>query len=189
MTIQAGQRNVVAGQSVAVPIWMINGTDVANINFEVRYNPAVAVAEGAIQRGSFFPGLVQGNAGESGIVRIGAAQTTASSGTASIAWVRFNAVGRPGDRTDLSLSVSTINNPGGATLTIDKVDGLVQIVDANGILPGDCDGNGRVTEADALCALQMSVRLIPAQMTLDLDRDQNVTSRDATLLLQKAIGK
>lgn len=54
---------------------------------------------------------------------------------------------------------------------------------------GDCDGDGRMTALDARCALEMSVQLTPVQIALDMDESKDVTSRDATLILQRAVGK
>ena len=45
MALQAGQRWVVPGAMVNVPVWLVNGTDIANINFNVTYDPAVVVPE------------------------------------------------------------------------------------------------------------------------------------------------
>lgn len=58
-----------------------------------------------------------------------------------------------------------------------------------GILNGDCDGSGVVNELDALCALEMSVGLRPPRLFVDSDKSGDVTSRDAVLILQRAVGK
>lgn len=190
MTIQGGQRNVVAGDTVWVPFWMIRGDNVANINFEVRYDSQVVTAIRGVSRGSFLgAALGQANTEESGIVYIGYAQTSGTSGTGTIAYVNFQAVGVPGDVTELAITVTTLNDPDGSVLSIDRINGLVRIVDENGLVPGDCQGDGRLNEADALCALQMSVRLVPPRLTLDLDNDSAVTSRDSTIILQRAVGR
>jgi hypothetical protein len=188
MTLQGGQRNVRVGQEVYIPVYMINGANVANINYELTYNTAVAAAQRDVKRGSFFASsLGQANTEQPGIVRVGNAQTGGENGTGSVSWIRFRATGRPGERTDLKLAVSTINDPAGATLRIDRIDGLIQIVDENGLLPGDCPtaANGRLDLDDALCALQMSVQLIPISLTMDMDKDGNVTSRDSTIIQQR----
>ena len=190
MTLQAGQRNVVAGGEVWVPVWMIKGANVANLNFEMAYDTGVVAAVRGVNRGSFFStALQQANTEEAGIARFGYAQTTGENGTGPVAWIKFKAVGRPGDRTSLRLSVTSLNEPGGSIVPIDRIDGLVQIVGPDGMLPGDCDGNGILSEVDALCALQMSVKLVPESLVLDLDKNQAVNSRDSTLILQKAVGK
>ena len=45
------------------------------------------------------------------------------------------------------------------------------------------------TTADALQALQMSVKLLTEDNRLDLDKDGQVTSNDARLILQQALNK
>ena len=62
------------------------------------------------------------------------------SGTGTVAWIPFRVVGQPGDRTALTVNVTTINAPNGTTLQIDRVDGQILVVDQNGLVPGDCDG-------------------------------------------------
>ena len=52
---------------------------------------------------------------------------------------------------------------------------------------GDCDGDGRITWADAMCPLEMSVRKKPVDTAMDINRDGKVDSRDAVLILQRAV--
>lgn len=190
MTLQAGQRQVVEGQLVNVPVWLLNGADVANINSTVGYNASVATPEGDLIKGNLLDNaLFSANTGDTGIIRAGFAQTSGIDGTGTVAYIPFRAVGQPGDRTALDVAVSTINDPDGTVLTIDRIDGQILIVGADGVTPGDCDGDGALTEVDALCALQMSVQLIPERLVLDLDTDSQVTSRDSVIILQGAIGK
>ncbi len=58
-----------------------------------------------------------------------------------------------------------------------------------GALLGDCDGDAKISELDALCALEMSVRVRAILLVMDMDGDGNVTSRDAVIVLQKAVGQ
>ncbi|MGB8647113.1 MAG: hypothetical protein WCF84_17885 [Anaerolineae bacterium] len=53
---------------------------------------------------------------------------------------------------------------------------------------GDCDGDGKLTELDALCALEISVGLRPSSPQMDMDGDGSVTSRDAVIILRNAVG-
>ena len=115
--------------------------------------------------------------------------------------------------------MSTINAPGGALLNIDRIDGEVLIYNKDGTFPsppppdnggspvqpwgggspalpsppnmqqGDCDGDGSLTELDALCALEISTQLRPSAPLMDVDNSGDVTSRDAVLILQRALGK
>jgi hypothetical protein len=187
MTLQAGQRRVVEGDLVYVPIWLINGTNVANMNFNILYDDTVAFPEGDILLGSVLGrALFDSNTGQSGIIRAGFAQTTGLYGTGSVAYIPFRALGRAGDLTGICLELTIINDPSGTAVTIDRIHGAVQIVGPDGLVPGDCNNDGKLTQYDAFCALQMSVKLRPEQMVLDLDGDGEVTSRDATIILQQA---
>jgi hypothetical protein len=188
MLIQVGQRNVRAGGEVSIPVWMSNGADIANINYEVKYNAGVAVAvPGGVSKGSFFAGaLQQANTEPAGTVRVGNSQTKGENGTGSISYIKFKATGRAGQKTDLTVTVTAINDPSGKALVIDRIDGLIQIVDAQtGLLPGDCSGKGYLDTSDAVCALQMSVGLRPVDLVVDLDASGDVTSRDSTLIQQQ----
>jgi hypothetical protein len=191
MTIQAGQRQVVAGGTVWVPVYLLRGDNVANLNYEITYNSGVADATGGDPvAGSLLGGrLFRANPGDPSIVRVGFAGTSGVSGTGTVTWILFRAVGQPGDRTELSVTVSTINQPDGTVPAIDRINGMVIITDAGGLVPGDCDGDGTVTEFDARCALEISVDLRPSIPALDLNADNDVTSRDATLILQRATGR
>lgn len=188
MTLQAGQRRVVAGGLVLVPIWLIKGANVANVNYDVTYNAAVARPEGTIAKGNLLgSALLSANPSQSGLIRVGFAQSAGLSGTGTVAYVPFRAVGKAGDRTALALAVTTINDPSGTTLTISRIPGEILIVGADGLVPGDCNGDGRLDAVDALCALEISVGSRPVTSTLDMDKKDGVTSRDATIILQTIV--
>jgi hypothetical protein len=188
MTLQAEARRVGAGQTVTVPVWLHRATDVANMNVVVRYDANVVVPAGELLAGNLLSNaLFTGNANEMGTIRLGFAGTRGISGTGTMAYLPFRAVGRPGSRAPLQLTITTANDLQGSELAVDCVDGEVLVVGPDGLVPGDVDGDGRLTELDALAALQMSVRLIPERLTLDVDGNQQVTSRDATIILQRAV--
>jgi hypothetical protein len=56
-------------------------------------------------------------------------------------------------------------------------------------LPGDCDGDGELTAADALCALKMSVGNREEDLKMDMDKNDLVTSGDARILLRLVVGR
>ena len=187
MTLQAGRRRVTSGALVDVPVWLINGTDVANVNFTVAYDGSVARPEGDLGKGNLLENtLFSSNTADAGLIRVGFAGQSGLSGTGTVAYIPFRAVGQPGRRTTLHLQVTTINDPGGATLAIDRIDGAIEIVGPTGQTVGDCNGDGKLNEVDALCALRMSVNLMPANNVLDMDQSNDVTSRDAAIILQRA---
>jgi hypothetical protein len=190
MAIQAAQRQVGVGELVDVPVWLIKGNNVANINYELTYNANVARPEGTIRKGYLLDNaLFSVNPNTSGIIRVGFAQATGINGTGPVTYIPFRATGKVGDRTPLSLAVTTINNPTGATLAIDRIPGEIVIVGPGVLTPGDCAGDGGpLTMFDAMCALQMSVKLISTRLVMDLDRSGDVTSRDAAIIAQKYTG-
>lgn len=188
MTLQAGQRRIVAGDIALVPVWLINADNVANLNFDVTYGASVARPEGDMQRGSLMANtLLSTNPNESGVIHVGFARTSGLFGTGSVVYIPFRAVGKAGDRTPLTLAVTTINDPTGRVPAIDRIHGEIVIVGPDGLVPGDCDGDGWLSELDALCALEISVKLKPPLAALDIDHNNEVTSRDATLILQQAV--
>ena len=188
MVIQVGQRRVLSGEFVFLPVWLIRGDDVANVNFETRHDPSVAVTEGEVLRGNLLDGaLFSANPEDAAITRVGFADTGGVNGTGTVAYVPFRAVGPPGSFTEVNIEVTAINAPSGADLVISRINGMIEVVGPGGQTQGDCDGDGRLTAVDALCALQASVGLIPESPALDADNDSEVTSRDAIVILQEAV--
>ena len=194
-TIQAGLWRVRAGEVVTVPVLLRKAERVANINFEVTYDAAVVGVVGfdgggPVRLGSFMDGsLLQYNTNQPGVVKIGIARRSGRTGDGQISLIRFVARGKPGDASPLTLLVTTVNAEDGTKLDAQRLHGRIEIIRADEAVPGDCDGNSRLDEGDALCALQMSVQLRPPTAALDVDGAAGVTSRDAALILQGAIGR
>lgn len=67
----------------------------------------------------------------------------------------------------------------------DLVDGEVDIKDPGQGVQGDCDGDGQLSIADAICAMKMSVGLMPTNKNLDITGDGQVTSGDARVIIQR----
>ncbi|MGB8647363.1 MAG: cohesin domain-containing protein, partial [Anaerolineae bacterium] len=216
MTIQAAQRQVIAGDLVLVPVWLIKANNVANMNLQITYDAKVVKPEGTLNKGDLLDNaLFNVNPNPSGNILGGFAQTSGISGTGTVLNIPFRAIGKPGDHTPLNVTVTTINDPGGSKLDIDRISGEIWIYDKDGkltgappttnapptsnglpeppappnMVQGDCDGDGHVTELDALCALEMSTGIRASRPLLDMDGDGNVTSRDAVIILQKAVGQ
>lgn len=212
MSLEAPRRLGLPNDLVLIPITLNNAANVANLNFEVEYDPAVIRAEGNLVKGNLLDNaLFSGNPATPGLVRNGFAQTSGLSGTGTVVNIPFRMIGKPGDKSPLALNVTTINDPNGGVLTIERIPGEILITNADGTLPGsggtgtgtggntggsngggippgDCDGDLHVTELDALCALEMSVKLRAVQLIMDMDKSGDVTSRDAVIILQRAVG-
>ncbi|HQL73719.1 MAG TPA: dockerin type I repeat-containing protein, partial [Phycisphaerae bacterium] len=189
MTLQAGVRKVPAGQTVTVPVWLINAA-AANMNFNVHYDRSVATpASPAIKGNLLDKAMFEANTGEAGIVRVGLAQGKDLSGTGTVTQIPFKAVGQPGDKTALRLEVIKAANAQAANAPVGVIHGEILIVGPDGEVPGDDNGDGVLSAGDALSALKMSVKLIPSKTCMDMDKDGQVTSNDAMLILQKVVGK
>lgn len=189
MTLQAGIRKVPAGQTVTVPVWLINAA-AANMNFNVHYDRSVATpASPAIKGNLLDKAMFEANTGEAGIVRVGLAQGKDLSGTGTVAQIPFKAVGQPGDRTAIRLEVIKAANAQAANAPVAVIHGEILVVGPGGEVPGDDNGDGVLSAGDALSALKMSVKLIPSKTCMDMDKDGQVTSNDAMLILQKVVGK
>ncbi len=196
MALQAGQRRVPQGALVYVPVYLLNGANVANMNFNLIHDSSVARPEGDLIQGWLLgQSLFEYNTGEPNRIRVGFAQQAGIYGTGPVTYVPFRAVGQPGSRTDLCLEVTTVNDPNGTVLLTDRIHGFVEIVNpdgsgpsgpGSGVVQGDCIPDGVLDERDAACALQMSVNLRPPQPWIDMDGSGDVTSRDATIVLQQA---
>ena len=209
-TLEADRKQARPGEVVQVYVRLRNPGGVANMNYELRYDPAVARPEGEAVAGNLLRGraLFQANPGERGRIRIGFAGSDGLERDGTVTVIPFRAVGQPGTRTALTLAIPVTEGAQGQALSIARVDGAIEILrgagggadgrggDAaggggtgggggdGGRLP-DCNGDGRITSLDADCALGMSVRARPVDLGLDADDDGQVTSGDARILLQR----
>lgn len=209
MSLQAPRRLALPNDLLLIPITLNNAANVANLNFDLAYNAAVIRPEGNLVKGNLLDNaLFSANPSQAGLVRNGFAQTSGLSGTGTVVNIPFRIVGKPGDKSPLELQVTTINDPNGGTLKIEQIAGEIVITNSDGTLPGDggngtgggnpkpaipqgdCDGDLRVTELDALCALEMSVQLREGLAIMDVDNSGlPITSRDAVIILQRAVGQ
>ena len=189
MRLEAEHRRVSEGELVHVPVWIKHAVDVANINFEVYYDAGVVRPEGEVIQGNLLgKAIFSANPREQQRIRVGFAQTSGLTGTGTVAYLPMRAVGPPGSKTPLHLEVVAIDNPGGVPLSIERIDGSIEIVGPGGHVPGDCDGDGQITAADAMCALNISVGNMENDMKFDVNGDGRVTSGDARVILKTAVG-
>jgi hypothetical protein len=225
MTLQAARRFVFAGETVRVPVWLIKSQNVANLNFGITYDSSVIQPVGDVGKGNLLDNaLFTANPNSSGQILVGVAGTQGiQNDVGTLVEIPLRVVGKPGDVSPLLLNVTTINDPNGSVLEIDRLAGEIVIVNDDGTVPpfggggaggtgggagggasgggatggtspggiqnGDCDGSGALNELDALCALEMSTGLRTVRLFVDMDASGDVTSRDAVILLQRAVGQ
>lgn len=183
--LQANRVRVKQGDTVRVRVDLWNAVNISNMNFALEYDSQVAQPTETPIKGSLLSGVrLEANPGGRSVL-VGFADESGINGTGSVVYVPFRAVGRPGDRTVVSPEITTVNDPDGGTPSVYTIPGEILIVDEDGFQPGDANGDGEINELDALDALKMSVRLIPIQLQADVDNNGEVTSRDATLIMQR----
>ncbi|MBE3133498.1 MAG: FecR domain-containing protein [Acidobacteria bacterium] len=199
-TIQIGTRRVAAGDTVTVPVWLIEADRLASLNVSVTYQPNVVASAGAIAKGNLLDrAMFEGNPQERGTIYLGLVQKEGISGTGTIAQIPFKAVGAAGSKSPLVATVTSSNASTGERAMLITVSGAIEILGSGNTgpdttpgpraVPGDADGDEALTAADALLALKMSVRLVPLRLTADMDSDGQVTSNDARLILLKVVGR
>lgn len=184
--LQANRVRVREGDTVRVRVDLWNARNISNMNFVMKYDGSVAVPIENPVRGSLLANIrLEANPDDRSGVLVGFADEAGISGTGSVVYVPYKAMGRAGERTDVTLQITTVNDPSGGEPDVYEIPGEILIVDENGFLPGDTTGDGVVNELDARDALRMSVKLIPVQWQADVDENGEVTSRDATLIMQR----
>ena len=187
-TLKADRRQVKVGGTVAVPIWLLGRGDLGNLNFEVAYDASVVRPTGKAIKGNLLGrALFESNAAPRGRMKIGFAARGPVSGDGTIAQIRWQAVGRAGARSPLTLTVTRADRSSGGAVRVGVIHGEILLLNAQDRVPNDVNNNKVVDAGDALEALKMSVDLIPEDLICDADKDGTVTSNDARLILKQAL--
>ena len=145
LAVRVGTYRVRVGESVLVPVAMVNPQQVSvtNLNVEVGYLSDVVRVDGALVPGPLFGGaLVQTNAAATGRVLIGVAKPAGAegeTGSNTLSSIRFTATGGVGARSPLTVKVAIINGPDGARLAAEERSGEIEIVGPDGGRAGDWD--------------------------------------------------
>lgn len=186
-TVKIGKVKVKAGENVTLPVEVFKPTDVSSLNVEIGYSATVAnVKEKPVAGELKGNRLFEANHGESGVVLVGLAGSAPLNSDGQLAVISFTAVGKPGEKTPLTVKVTSANLSSGGPVTAATIDGELEIVSQS---PGDINSDGVVDPRDALDALKMSVRLLPINLAADMDGNGAITANDARMILLKAVGK
>lgn len=214
MTVAVCSIHAKPGDTVSVPVWLVNGSDLANVNAEISYDASKVQAAGSAGKGGFLgKALFAANTADKGKVRLGFAQSSGVSGTGQMATIPFKVSGSAGQRVPLRVAITTANAPSGSGLSVGAMHGEIIIGGASsssGSGSGTSGGSAapipvaptppattgatappkpKLTALDALTALKMSVGLQTADMKYDLDTNKQITSNDARLILLNVVGK
>lgn len=188
--IQVAKRSVLSVAKVVVPVWLVKGSQLGSLSFNVTYDTAVAQAVAPVTKGNLLErASFQANPNERATVRVATAASGDFGGpnTGTVALLTFQAKGKPGSRTTLHVDVTAAS--GTSPQSIAKIDGELAVIGQTAVVPGDSDKNGKLTARDANQALKMDVRTLPENRVLDVDNSDKVDSTDARLILRKVVEK
>ena len=189
----AESRTAAPNSTVQVPIRLDKASSIGSMNFVLTYNAQVLKVN-KVDSGSLVSGaLFTPNFKTPPQVRFGLATSGGISGSGSVAYIEFQVIGAAGSSSPLALSEVDTTDTSGKSVTVTTQNGTVTVASgaaggAGGKMKGDYNGDGKVTELDALAALKMSVKLLPEDLTLDMDGNGKVTAEDARLILKQALG-
>jgi hypothetical protein len=213
--LEAGKAIVRKNQMVSIPIYLRHSgatphsTGLASLNFEVSFNDTVAVTLPHPERDRNSPSLetdappdavrgnllgrsalIAGNKQTEGRVLFGfASNANVLPGRGqpgeTITEVFFQAIGAPGDYTNLNLKVTMASDTHGHAVPIETINGWIKIYAAGSrIKPCKSRSKPAINALDAYRALLMSVARIETDPWLDVNRDDDVDSTDAALILR-----
>ena len=184
MELQVCHIDAKPGASVVVPVFLLKSVDLAALNFELSYDPAVIKLA---SNPTFGPIKILGaifavNTNQAGDLRLGFAAKTGVAETGVFLSVPFTVVGPTGSRTALGLKVTSANGGNGAAEKVLVAPGDL-VVEAPPPPPPV------FTALDANRALAMSVGMQAPDLKYDLDKDGQITANDARLILQQVVGQ
>jgi hypothetical protein len=108
----------------------------------------------------------------------------------TVAVLKFKAVGAPGSKTPLTLTVDKIANDAREKVPVKVIDGSIEIVkDTKELVKGSCYGNAKLGIEDVRCALAMYVGKKAESENMDMDGDRRVTPTDASMILQLVLDR
>lgn len=168
-----------------LPIRISDAENIGNMDITLTYDDsilsALALTTGAITSNSLFMHNI-----EPGIINISLVDSDGINGDGSIAIITFEVIGDEGDISPLILS-ALANDRDAAVINMEIMNAYFSVEDEES-LKGDVNGDGKITSADALLALQMAVGLIEEDLVADMNNDGKVTSLDAAMILDIATG-
>ena len=186
-TLVAESRTATPNSTIQVPIRLNNAGNIGSMNFVVTYNPQV-LRVNRVDSGSLLSGaLFTPNYQSPPEVRCGVATSGGVNGSGTMAYIEFQVIGTAGSSSPLTISELSSGDASGQSITVNSQNGTVTV--ATSKLKGDYNGDGKLSEVDALAALRMSVKLLAQDLTLDMNGDGKLTAEDARLIIKKALGK
>jgi hypothetical protein len=185
-TLTFESRSKASGSTVQIPLTLSGAQEpIGNMDITLSYDSSVLMAKkvtkGTVAANASFDSNI-----ETGTIRIALFDNQGFSGDGSVIITEFEVIGDEGSTSPLDiLDIMANRASDSAALDIGTQNGVFTVL---GELKGDCDGDGKLTVNDALCALQMAVDNKAENLVMDMNGDGKVTSVDARRILRIALG-
>jgi len=183
--------------TVTIPIIVSEATGIAGAEITVAYNPNVLIANEA-KTTALTSDFTLADSISNGKIAISLARATGiADGSGSLVDLTFQVVGSPGDTAWIVLKQVTLYDDSGEEIACARTDGLFTV--KGGL--GDINFDGLVDTRDVILCLRIIVGLpLPTEpgghvptayenWAADMNRDGNVNSADALLILYKCLDR
>ena len=194
VNVPSSTQNVAKGETFTINVTIYPDTSIVGAQFDLSFNASLVSAESVTEgdllsqdgAGTYFsPGIIDNSAGT--ITSVSGAITTSGVTVSSpgvFATIRMTAKMVDGtSRINLSNVIVGDINANAVSTTVNNGSIII------GSLCGDLNGDGNVTTADAVIALEIAAGSRPFDAAADVNGDGIVTSLDALMILQAAAGQ
>ena len=194
VNVSPSTQNVAKGETFTINVTIDPDTAIAGAQFDLSFNASLVSAESVTegdmlsQDGAstyFNPGIIDNTAGT--ITGVAGAITTSGATVSSpgvFATIRMTAKMVDGT-SQLNLPNVIVGDINAHPISTTVNDGSVIV----GALCGDLNGDGKITAADAVIALEIAAGSRSFDAAADVSGDGVVTSLDALMILQAAAGQ
>ncbi len=214
-SVVAGSARATHGDIVQIPVEIKNADKVGSLDITLSY------PSGILQFMDILPGSLTQNSlmehnVEDGKIRVGIVEANGINGDGSLFYMKFKVIGEA-EPVNISANIPVIGNNLGidksslilpeiltgnnynffiedlAIYTTDntkvealRVNGTFELISEEEANKGDVNGDGEITSVDALMALQMAVGKLEPKSVADMDDDGKVMANDAMMIMQLA---
>ena len=176
------------GDQIDIPINITNALKVGSMDIDFVYDPDV-LSVVSVNKGTLTSNsMLQTNTATEGVIKIGIIDSSGINGNGSIAVINFKVIGKDGDTSKLDLSNVEVSDVNATWIPVTTEDATFTVGVSKCGITGDLNGDAKVTSVDALMALQMAVGNLQVNNCADVNGDGKVTSVDALMILQASVG-
>jgi hypothetical protein len=175
------------GETVLLPIGLKNALNISTMDFTLTYDPAVLeVYSYNINPRLFHNSLTIDYKRKAGNIYCSFSGKEVVSDIGLLAFIKFKVIAGTASKSFIFISDITAEDTSGKTILPDVRNGIVRVKEER--LPGDYNGDGRITELDAMSALKLQGYSKDMRYQLmDVNADGNLTDDDARRILKRSV--